>query len=190
MTPPRKQACFAIISSRSWTFFCSITLVSQICHTNQFVLRPEALGLNSKSFRGSSPLSPWDNTFTNLRWGDVPDTYYEPDGWGAVTVMVEIPSDTLHLGFRGFLEKESDGLRTLARCRTQRWTAVGLKWDLFDQPPCLIHSVLDASSKISAPLPHIIAIPIHDNQQTPCHVLSLHRCRRTVCAPPAREPAV
>ncbi|CAK9106724.1 WD repeat-containing protein tag-125 [Durusdinium trenchii] len=43
----------------------------------------------------SSPLSPWDNTFTNLRWGDVPDTYYEPDGWGAVTVMVEIPSDTL-----------------------------------------------------------------------------------------------
>jgi hypothetical protein len=30
-----------------------------------------------------------------LNWGDVPNFFYKPDGWGAVTALVEIPSDTL-----------------------------------------------------------------------------------------------
>lgn len=48
-----------------------------------------------KKLRRSSKAAPWDNTFTNLNWGDVPNFFYKPDGWGAVTALVEIPSDTL-----------------------------------------------------------------------------------------------
>ncbi|CAK9075491.1 unnamed protein product [Durusdinium trenchii] len=39
-------------------------------------------------------VSPWPNYFSNIRWGDVPHWYYEPDnGWGKVISLVEIPSN-------------------------------------------------------------------------------------------------
>ncbi|CAJ1355938.1 unnamed protein product [Effrenium voratum] len=56
---------------------------------------PWWLPLAEKKLHRAGPSAPWTNTFTNLRWGDVPNFYYEPNGWGAVTSMAEIVSDTL-----------------------------------------------------------------------------------------------
>eukprot|EP00440_Ansanella_granifera_P016363 gb/GFBE01017775.1/.p1 GENE.gb/GFBE01017775.1/~~gb/GFBE01017775.1/.p1 ORF type:complete len:680 (+),score=138.67 gb/GFBE01017775.1/:1-2040(+) len=35
---------------------------------------------------------PWTNRFSNILWGDVPDYFYRPDGWGKVTSLAQIPS--------------------------------------------------------------------------------------------------
>ena len=49
-----------------------------------------------KKIKRAGPGAPPLNVFTNLRWGDVPSYFYKPDGWGAVTAMVQIPSDLLY----------------------------------------------------------------------------------------------
>lgn len=49
-----------------------------------------------KKLKRAGPGAPPLNIFTNLRWGDIPSYYYKPDGWGAVTSMVQIPSDLLY----------------------------------------------------------------------------------------------